>query len=94
MLWPFALLTVGENHTLWHVKEDGKTPMMKLLDIHEFPDIKQKHIFGCPVFVLNHRLQSSSAGPPKYDPRSRLGVYVNRSPFHAGSVVLVLNPRT
>ena len=57
------------------------------LDIKEFPDIKQEHTFGCPVFV-------SSAGPTKWDPRSRLGVYVGRSPFHAGSVVLVLNPKS
>ena len=28
MLWPFALLTAAENHNLWHVKEDGQTPMM------------------------------------------------------------------
>ena len=68
--------------------------MMKFLDIDEFPDIKQEHTFGCPVFVLDHRLQGSVAGPPKWDPRSRLGVFVGRSPFHAGSVALVLNPRT
>ena len=68
--------------------------MIKFLDIKEFPDIKQKHTFGCPVFVLDHRLQSSSAGPPKWDPRSRLGVYEGRSPFYAGSVALVLNPKS
>ena len=32
--------------------------------------------------------------PPKWDPRSRLGIYVGRSPFHAGNVALVLNPQT
>ena len=26
--------------------------------------------------------------------RTRLGIYVGRSPYHAGSVALVLNPRT
>ena len=94
MLWPLALLTAAENHNLWHVKEDEETPMMKLLDITEFLDIKQEHTFGCLVFALDHRLQSSSVSPPKWDPRSRLGVYVGRSPFHAGSVALVLNPRS
>ena len=39
-------------------------------------------------------LQSGSIGPPKWDPRSRLGIYVGHSPFHAGSVALVLNPTT
>ena len=68
--------------------------MMKFLDIKEFPNIKQEHTFGCPVFVLDHRLQKSSTGPPKWDLRSRLGVYIGRSPFHAGSVALILNPRS
>ena len=94
ILWPFALLTVAENHNLWHMDNNGKTPMMKLLGTSTFPDIKQEHTFGCPVYVLDHRLQSSSIGPPKWEPRSCLGIYIGRSPFHAGSVALVLNPRT
>jgi hypothetical protein len=43
---------------------------------------------------LDSRLQSGIAGPPKWEPRSRLGIYVGHSPSHAGSVALVLNPRT
>ena len=31
---------------------------------------------------------------PKWDPRSRLGVYLGHSPCHTGSVALVLNPKT
>ena len=65
MLWPLALLAAVENHNLWHVDKNGQTSMMKFLGINEFPDIKQEHIFGCPAFVLDHRLQSSSAGPSK-----------------------------
>ena len=76
MLWPFALLTAVENHNLWHVKEDGKMPMIKLLDINEFPDIKQEHAFGCLVFVLDHRLQGSITDPHVWDPRYRLVVFV------------------
>ncbi len=39
-------------------------------------------------------MQSEIAGPPKWEPRSRLEIYVGHSPSHAGSVALVLNPRT
>ena len=67
---------------------------MRLLDLFEFPPLKFEHTFGCPVFVLDSRLQSGFGRPPKWDPRSRLGIYVGRSPFHVGSVALVLNPRT
>ena len=31
---------------------------------------------------------------PKWDPCSRVGIYLDHSPTHAGSVALVLNPRT
>ena len=31
---------------------------------------------------------------PKWEPRSRCGVYLGHSPMHAGSVALVFNPRT
>ncbi|KAL7460959.1 hypothetical protein ACHAXS_001393 [Conticribra weissflogii] len=31
---------------------------------------------------------------PKWEPRARLGIYVSRSPHHAGNVALVLNPTT
>ena len=30
----------------------------------------------------------------KWEPRSRLGFYLGHSPYHTGSVALVLNPRT
>ena len=50
--------------------------------------------FGSPTFVLKAKLQSGVAGVPKWDPRLRLGIYVVRSPSHAGSVALVLSPKT
>jgi hypothetical protein len=52
------------------------------------------HVFGSPCFVLDSLLQSGIVGPPKWKPRSRLGIYVGYSPSHAGSVALVLNPYT
>ncbi len=46
------------------------------------------------VLFLDSRLPLGIAGPPKWDPCSRLGIYVRHLPSHAGSVALVLNPRT
>ncbi|KAL7462696.1 hypothetical protein ACHAXS_003067 [Conticribra weissflogii] len=42
----------------------------------------------------DNRLQSNPKGVPKWEPRARLGIYVGRSPNHAGNVALVLNPKT
>ena len=43
---------------------------------------------------MDPRLQSGIAGPPKWEPRLRLGIYFGHSPSHAGAVALALNPRT
>ena len=43
---------------------------------------------------MNYKLQSGSIGPPKWDPRSRVGAYLDHSSMHAGSVALIINPVT
>ncbi len=44
--------------------------------------------------MLDSRLQSGIGGAPKWEQRSRLGIYVGHSPAHAGLVAMVLNLRT
>ena len=56
--------------------------------------LKHYHTFGCPVYILDSRSQTNPKGVPKWEPQSRLGIYVGHSPAHAGSVELVLNPKT
>ena len=56
--------------------------------------LRDFHTFDCPCYVLNSRLQKNSKGVPKWDPQSRLGIYLGRSPSHAGNVALVINPNT
>ena len=41
---------------------------------------------------LNEKAQGGKA--PKWQPRSRVGIYLGHSPTHAGSVAMVLNPNT
>ena len=53
------------------------------------------YTFGCPVYILDARLQIvGGGGPPKWDPRARLGIYLGQSQSHAGSVILVMNPKS
>jgi hypothetical protein len=49
--------------------------------------------FGCPVFVLNNKMQSGQK-LPKCEVRSRIGVYLGMSMQHARRVALVLNLKT
>eukprot|EP00957_Ditylum_brightwellii_P144229 10989028-Ditylum_brightwellii.AAC.1 len=53
------------------------------------------HTWGCPVMVLDAKLQTGTGtGPPKWEPRARAGVYLDHIPIHAGNVALVLNLQT
>ena len=52
------------------------------------------HTFGCLVYILDSRLQTNPKGVPKWEPRSRLGIYVGHSPAHAVILALFLNPKT
>ena len=60
--------------------------------IHSSIQISNQHTWGCPVFVLTQPDQSGKVS--KWEPRARVGIYLGHSPSHAGSVALVLNPRT
>ena len=96
MFWPFALLAAADRLNTLHLNPDGTTPESKLhgVELEELP-VKNFHTLFCPVYVLDHRLHDAgSLGPPKWDPCSRVGVYLGHSPFHAGSVALVFNIKT
>ena len=74
--------------------EDRKTPEQKIsgVNLPTFPT--EYHTWGFPVFVLKAPLQGVPSGLTKWEPRERTGVYPEHSPFHAGSVALLLNTRT
>ena len=79
-----------------HVNSEGQTPesIMYGIDLETIP-VKNFHTLFCPVYVLDHRLQSAGGpGPPKWEPRSCIGVYLGHSPFHAECIALVFNPKT
>ena len=87
-----ALKAAEERLNILSLDMDGQTPQSKWSgdDCQIF--VKDFHTWGCPVFVLDGRLQSNPKGVPKWEPRSRVGIYMGHSPSHAGSVALVLNP--
>ena len=93
-LWPMA---VHHACNLWNrvpnpssglapidIFTKSRFPQRKLLDYH---------VWGCPVYVLNKRLQDGMK-LPKWTPRSERAIYVGVSPRHSSQVPLVLLPRT
>ena len=95
MLWPFDLLAATDQINHLHIDVNGNTQEMKSSQAVGLPTrLRNFHTFGCTVYILNARLQGAGGGcPPKWDPRSRLGIYLSHSPSHAGNVALVLNPK-
>ena len=57
-------------------------------------NIRNFHTWGCPIYVLESKLQSYPKSLPKWDPRSKIEIYLGHSPVHAGNVALVLNSST
>ena len=76
MLWPMALKAAEERLNILSLDMDGQTPLSKWSgdDCQIF--VKDFHTWGCPVFVLDGRLQSNPKGVPKWEPRSRVGIYI------------------
>ena len=71
MFWPFALKLAAERLNYFTENADGLSPQEVLSGCKAETDIRDFHTFGCPVFVLDHRLQGGLGGPPKWDPRAR-----------------------
>ena len=55
--------------------------------------LKKFHSIGCPVYVLRSQLQEGKS-LPKFEPRSRVGIFLGNSSQHSDNVALVLNPKT
>ena len=93
MLWPFALKMAANLHNYFNLDSDGNSPASKFMRVRQdsLVTLSDFHTFGCPCYVLNSH---GAIGPPKWDPRSNLRIYVGHSPVHASNVAMVLDPFT
>ena len=94
-LWPFAV-----DHAVYLCNRipDQKNKLSPLehftqTTVPNHHHLQRLHVFGCPVYVLNPKLQDGKK-IPKWDRRSRRGIYLGVSPYHSSTVHLVLNPST
>jgi hypothetical protein len=94
-LWPYALRVANEVHnsTPSVGREDHKSPFELFARSEVTPNLNHFQPFGCPVFVLDNKMQSGKK-LPKWEVRSRMGIYLGMSMQHARSVALVLNLKT
>jgi hypothetical protein len=52
------------------------------------------HIWGCPTFVLESKLQKGGVKIPKWAPQSRQGAFVGFSKLHSSPIGLIFNRTT
>ena len=58
MLWPFALLAAADCLDNLHIDMKGINPEMKKSSVAGSSiKLKNYHTFGCPVYILDARLQ-------------------------------------
>lgn len=92
-LWPFALKLAIDVHNATP-GPSGLSPEEIFSKQKSRPDrLLDFHTFGCPVYVLDPRLQQGHK-IPKWQPRSRQACYLGHSPRHAQTVPVVLNIKT
>ena len=89
-LWPMALKHA--QHLMNHVPNINNVCALDLVLQTTLPRhaLKNLHVWGCPAYVLQPKLQDGGH-IPKFDPKSRRGLHLGWSPVHASTVPLVLN---
>eukprot|EP00957_Ditylum_brightwellii_P175475 13359755-Ditylum_brightwellii.AAC.1 len=70
MLWPYALKAVEVYCNRFDVDKDGVSPEEKFSNVRTVRSLENEHTWGCPVHVLDSRLQDQASAIPKWDPRS------------------------
>jgi hypothetical protein len=86
------LFNTGQTVSPWST--DGRTPEEIFSKMpSSYIDITQFHPLGCPIYVLDAQLQNGNK-ISRWEPCSRVGMYLGHSPYHAQSVALILNLST
>ena len=56
-LWPLALLKATRLANCTCFDRDGRAPIAHFSKSNAILTVKEEHIFGCPIFVLDNTLQ-------------------------------------
>ena len=93
-LWSFAV-----DHAAWLYnripqQKSGITPLELVTNIKsDHRDLMRTHVWGCPVYVLDPKLQDGKK-LPKWNRRARMGQFLGFSRQHSSTVALVRNLHT
>ena len=93
-LWPLALCHAAHMYNHTPKQETGLSPEeIWTKTKSNYNVLKNAHMWGCPVYVLDPMLQDGHK-LPKWRPQSWQAQYMENSPLHSSTVGLVRNLRT
>ena len=94
-LWPYAVRMANDaiNNTPCMQDKQRRSPIEIFARSKVVSNPKHWKPFGCPVYVLDKNLQGRQPFH-KWSRRSRVGVYVGKSPHHGRNIALVLDRAT
>ena len=93
-LWSFAV-----DHAAWLYnripqRRSGLTPLEMITGCKDdHAELMRSHVWGCPVYVLDPKLQDNHK-IPKWNRRARMGQFLGFSREHSSTVALVRNLHT
>ena len=95
-LWPYAVRMANDaiNETPNMKDSMGRSPLQIFSDSEIQTNVKHWIPFGCPAYVLDSDLQKQQAIHNKWEYRSRVGIYLGRSPNHSRSIGLIMDRAT
>ena len=88
------------DHAIWvwnHLPKQniGLSPLELFTTVwSDHSSLNHLHIWGCPGYVLEPKLQTNGASIPKWNKRSRLGQFLGFSPYHSTKVAMMRNVAT
>lgn len=89
-LWPYALRNANVAINQLLPPKAISAPINVFSNLKGMLELKYKHPFGCPAYVLDRKMQSGMKGY-KWESQARIGVYVGNSEYYANNVSLVLS---
>jgi hypothetical protein len=89
--WPMAVRHAVYIWNRMPSEKNGLSPI-DIFTRTRWPQAKFRdlHVWGCPVYVLDHRI-SGGKKIPRWEPRSERSMYMGMSDWHSSTVPLVLN---
>jgi hypothetical protein len=92
-LWPYAIRkSINDFNHIPH-PDKSLSPIALFSGSIVAPDLQHTHAFGCPMYILDHRLQSGHK-ISKWEARSRVAINLGPSPHHSSHIGLGLSLST